>query len=333
MNRSQPILVAMAALFLAIPFNSGAAELVYDNSSNDLEFNLDPGTSEVGDEIFLDGTSRWLSEFTFEYWGAADNPLAFAGSVQARIRFYLNDGPAYPDVEGAFLPGTVIYDTGTFAIDPSTRATLAFTDFVTGTVVPLTGPLPDSFTWSVVFGGFADNDAAGVTVYSPPTVGNSFSDYWVNDGTSWTLQTNILAMDFAARFSADLIPEPSAVLLGLCGAALFAWVGTRSSDKEEGRRKKEEDSRPRARPLSLECLIPLRGRGGVATPACKSGSACLNSPGRSEKPPRITRITRIEPRRRGPVSLRTSSCLRGDPGILRIRGLSIEHWGLQKAKC
>jgi hypothetical protein len=227
MNQSKPVLVAVAALLLAIPFKSGAAELVFDNSSNDLEFNLDPGRSEVGDEIFLAGTSRWLSEFTFEYWGESDDPLAFAGSVQARIRFYLNDGPAHPDLVGVFLPGTVIYDTGGFAIDPTLRATLTFTDFVTGTVVPLTGPLPYSFVWSVQFGGFGVNDAAGVTIYSPPTVGNSFSDYWVNDGATWTLQTNIVAMDFAARFSAELIPEPSAILLGLCGGLLVFAVRRR----------------------------------------------------------------------------------------------------------
>jgi hypothetical protein len=210
MNRSLRH-VLFAALLLTVPFLTYAAAIVYDNSSNDLNFDLDPGTSEVGDEIMLAGTERWLSEFTFEYWGSADDPLAFTGSVEARIRFYLNDGPAYPDAENAFLPGTVIWDTGTFAITPTERATLTFTDFVVGTTVPLTGPLPDSLTWTVQFSGFGANDAAGVTIYSPPTVGNNFDDYWVNDGVAWTLQTNIIAMDFAARLSAELIPEPSAM--------------------------------------------------------------------------------------------------------------------------
>ena len=212
MNRSLRHLLA-AVILSSLPVCTAA--IVYDNSSNDLNFDLDPGTSEVGDEIFLDGTARWLSEFTFEYWGSADDPLAFAGSVEARIRFYLNDGPAYPDVEGAFLPSTVIWDTGTFAITPTERATLTFTDFVVGTTVPLTGLLPDSLTWTVQFSGFGENDAAGVTIYSPPTVGNNFDDYWVNDGVAWTLQTNIIAMDFAARLSA--VPEPSTLLLALLG--------------------------------------------------------------------------------------------------------------------
>jgi hypothetical protein len=214
MNRSLRHLLATVILS-SLPVCTAA--IVYDNSSNDLNFDHDPGTSEVGDEIFLDGTERWLSEFTFEYWGSADDPLAFTGSVEARIRFYLNDGPAYPDAEDAFLPGTVIWDTGTFAITPTERATLTFTDFVVGTTVPLTGPLPESLTWTVQFSGFGPNDLAGVTIYSPPTVGNNFDDYWVNDGVAWTLQTNIIAMDFAARLSA--VPEPSTLLLALLGLA------------------------------------------------------------------------------------------------------------------
>jgi MYXO-CTERM domain-containing protein len=191
------------------------AEIVYDNSTNDLETNLDPGTQEIGDEILLDGTARWLSEFSFEYWGTNTlSDTAFAGPVEARVRFYLNDGPPLPDVERAYSPGTVIYDSGSFLVDPTPRATLIFTEFNFGTT-PLTVPLPDAFTWSVQFTGLSLTDTAGVTIYSPPTIGNNFDDYWVNDGGAWLLETNLLNMDFAARFSA--VPEPSALLLGLLG--------------------------------------------------------------------------------------------------------------------
>lgn len=122
MNRSLRR-VLVAALLLTVPFQTYAAEIVYDNSSNDLNFDLNLGTSEVADEIFLDGTSRWLSEFTFEYWGSnTETPTEFAGSVEARIRFYLNDGPASPEVEDAFFPGTIFYDTGSFLVGPVQRA-------------------------------------------------------------------------------------------------------------------------------------------------------------------------------------------------------------------
>jgi hypothetical protein len=210
------------ALLFALPLS--AAEIVYDNSVNDLAFNLDPGAQEIGDEIVLDGTARWLSEFSFEYWG--DNTLSeteFAGPVEARIRFYLNDGPALPGVDDALTPGTVFFDSGTFAIDPTERATLTFTDFVTDVAVPLAVDLPDAFTWSVEFTGLGVTDTAGVTIYSPPAVGSSFDDYWVNTSGTWTLQTNVVAIDFAARFSA--VPEPTALALAICGGMLALAVG------------------------------------------------------------------------------------------------------------
>ena len=216
--------ILAGALLFALPLT--AAEVVYDNSVNDLAFNLDPGAQEVGDEIFLDGTARWLSEFTFEYWG--ENSLSeteFSGPVEARIRFYLNDGPALPGVDDAFTPSTVFFDSGTFAIDPTLRATLTFDDFVTDVTVPLTVDLPDSFTWSVEFTGLGATDTAGVTIYSPATIGTSFDDYWVRDGVSWTLQTNVVAIDFAARFSA--VPEPTTLALLLCGGVLALAVGRR----------------------------------------------------------------------------------------------------------
>jgi hypothetical protein len=211
------------ALLVCVSVKSAAAEVVYDNIVNDLNFDLNIGTQEAGDEVFLDGTARWLSEFTFEYWGTNTlSPTEFVGDVQARIRFYLNNGPALPDVENALTPGTILFDTGFFAIDPSSRATLTFTNFTAGMVVPLEVQLPDSFTWSIEFSGLDATDTAGVTVYSPPTVGNNFDDYWVFDGSAWMLQTNVVSMDFAARISA--VPEPSTVLLGLCGGLLaLAW--------------------------------------------------------------------------------------------------------------
>ncbi|MCL4178173.1 MAG: PEP-CTERM sorting domain-containing protein [Verrucomicrobia bacterium] len=211
------------ALLLALSSQfTVAAEIVYENASNDLNTNLDPGTREVGDEIILDGTARWLSEFTFEYWGT--NTLSdteFAGTVEARIRFYLNDGPPLPSIDDVLTPGTLLYDSGSFQVDPTPRATLVFTDFNLGNV-PLTQPLPDSFTWSVQFSGLGLTDTAGVTIYSPPTIGNNFDDYWVNDGVNWLLETNLVNMDFAARFAA--VPEPSTLLLGLLGLAVVSGV-------------------------------------------------------------------------------------------------------------
>ena len=67
------------------------ADTVFDNSVNDIRTRFNPGTYEVGDQIVLAGRARYLTNFSFEYWGtntvAAGNPL-FSGLVQARVRFF-----------------------------------------------------------------------------------------------------------------------------------------------------------------------------------------------------------------------------------------------------
>ena len=168
--------------------------LVYDNSLNDLVTRFNPGANEVGDEIILDGTARYLTTFTLEYWGACAG-TAFAGPVNARLRFYRNDGPAF---NGYATPGAVLFDSGNFAISPTARATLTFNDFVTGATVPLTGPLPNSFTWSIQFSGMQGQDQAGIDLFSPPIVGQDYPDYWERTSGAWQLKQGGVAMDFTA---------------------------------------------------------------------------------------------------------------------------------------
>jgi hypothetical protein len=179
---------------------------VYDNTANDLALRFDLGGLEAGDEIILDRDAVQLSRFSFEFWGEGAGGGPFAGNVQVRVRFYRNDGPlsdlGYP------APGTVLYDSGGFPISATPRATLVYQgeDFTGQALVPLTHPLPQSFTWSVQFTGLGPGDAAGVDLYSPPTVGLNYTDYWENDywlnGTNgWVLKINpIGSIDFAARF-------------------------------------------------------------------------------------------------------------------------------------
>jgi hypothetical protein len=175
--------------------------LVYDNSVHDLLYRFDPGSMEVGNEIILAGSARYASEFSFEFWGASKGGYEFEGDVQARVRFYQNDGPF--NSSGYASPGTVIYDSGLFPIPatPAGRATLIFDDFQIGAVVPLMIPLPNSFTWTVQFSGLSANDSAGVDLYAPPVIGNTYGDYWENDTSRWALKTNSVPMEFAARLS------------------------------------------------------------------------------------------------------------------------------------
>ena len=179
-----------------------SADEVYDNSVNDLAYRFAPGPLEIGDEIRLAGTARIVTNFTFEYWGENASRPDFAGYVQARVRFYENDGE--PATSGYPTPGTVLFDSGWFPIGPTTRATLIFEDFVTGSDVPLTRPVPEAFTWTVQFSGFGQGDTAGVDIFSPPVAGTNPADYWqLVPGSGWLLLTNAVPMNFAALIGAS----------------------------------------------------------------------------------------------------------------------------------
>lgn len=175
------------------------AYLVYDNSVHDLLYRFNPGSLEIGDEINLAGTARYLTEFSFEYWGLNTSlGNTFAGAVKARVRFYKNDGPL---VSGYASPGTLIYDSGEFEITATPRATLIFDQATLHTgVVPLAANVPDKFTWTVQFSGLGADDQAGVDLYSPVVLGSSYPDYWERSASGWLLKNNpSVNVDFAAK--------------------------------------------------------------------------------------------------------------------------------------
>ncbi len=191
------------------------AAVIYANSTNDLVTRFNPGTTEVGDQIMLAGTERMLTLFSFEFWGTnTASPTSFAGTIQARVRFYENNGDLF---SGYVAPGTNFFDSGWFSVpNPTPRSTFVFTagsDFPSwGLFIPA-----DEMTWSVEFSGMGGTDSVGVDLYSPPTVGQNYDDYWSYSGSSWTLQTNSVAtMSFGAYMEA-VVPEPSTVTLSIMG--------------------------------------------------------------------------------------------------------------------
>lgn len=208
------------------------AATIYDNSVNDAHIRLNPGTNEVADEIILAGTERYLTMFSFEFWGtnaASPDNLTFAGAVAARVRFYENDGP--PNTIGYMTgfptPGTPFFDSGWFAVPlPTPRSTFLFAagaDFPSGGLFIPTSDM----TWSVQFQGMGSTDSVGVDIYYPPVVGANYPDYWQKSGADWILKNDYRG-DFASRMSAS-----SGVQLRLDSAAwsagsgfLFRIVGT-----------------------------------------------------------------------------------------------------------
>jgi hypothetical protein len=207
------------------PIGSGLGSCIYSNSINDLVVRFNPGTRQVGDQIVLGSTERYLTYFDFEYWGwNTANPSSFAGTIEARVQFYKNNGMPF---NGYATPSDPFYDSGWFGgfgptgPTPGYRATIYFMEGVDfpngGLFIPV-----DEMTWSVQFRGMGASDTVGVDLYSPPVTGQNYPDYWENIGSeavpNWILLTNTVAMDFGARMYANAtIPEPSSLVLALAG--------------------------------------------------------------------------------------------------------------------
>jgi hypothetical protein len=219
-NFTKLVAFSSLALIAIIPTH---ADVVYDNSQNDLSIRFNPGLTEVGDEIVLDGGARTVTNFTFQYWG-----LTLGGSAQARVRFYANDGAASP--AGPLKPNSLLFDSDWFSIISTPRNTLIFDDFITGAVQPLTGPVPDSFTWSIQFQNLGGG-TAGVDLYDPIVTGGNYNEYWDNDGINgWQYRgTNSPNINFAAKVSA--VPEPTVIGLGLLGGLGFLILRNRFSNR------------------------------------------------------------------------------------------------------
>jgi subtilisin-like proprotein convertase family protein len=206
--------------------------LVYDGLVTELYQAVDASSGEVGSEITLTGTNRFLSAFSFEYFGGGGpDQGAFAGEVDADVRFYANDGPAIG--AGRRAPGTVLFDSGPVAIQASTLTSLQLTDFNGNVPVPLTGPLPNSFTWTVEFVGLGLGESAGLNL-APMVIGQSAAGYWTRQSGGWTLNTNAPAgTAFAARAEASsrslTLSVVGTITNATCGAGFTAtrtWEGT-----------------------------------------------------------------------------------------------------------
>src|ERR1035438_6340264 len=107
------LLLAVGTLWMGIGATLRAT-IIFDNTHNDLTTRFNPGTLEVGDEITLASTERYLTAFSFEYWGTASSSSFSApitAPITAEVRFYENDGPSF---NGYATPGTMFYDSGPF---------------------------------------------------------------------------------------------------------------------------------------------------------------------------------------------------------------------------
>jgi hypothetical protein len=211
------LVICVLCFGLALPLS---AATIYNNSTNDLNIQFDPGASQVGSEIILAGTDRFLTDFSFEYWGANSiHPGTFSGTIEAEVQFYLNDGTPF---NGYASPGTSLFNSDWFSVPaPTDRNTFVFS-IANGDFGPygLFLPVYSNMTWTVQFRGMGEGDTVGVDLYGPPTVGQAFGDYWQNGVSGWTLMTNSAVPPLIASFGANMVatvPEPSSVVLSVLG--------------------------------------------------------------------------------------------------------------------
>jgi hypothetical protein len=170
------------------------SQTIFDNSDN-YEADYFNTQFEAGDQVQFAGTNRMISDFQFMYFAKLSNPPS--GNEQARVRFYVNDGPA--TTNAVSTPGTLIYDSGSFVISTNIQ-TVEISDL--SVVVP-----GDTLIWTVQFSGFNTNEHGGVLFYDPPAVGSSGDFLWERGTNGWT-QVSVpgLINNLSARFVALPVP-------------------------------------------------------------------------------------------------------------------------------
>lgn len=167
------------------------AETVYDNS-HAYEEKFYPTPNEFGDELYLSGQARIVTELRFEYFG----DFTAEGDERAVVRFYRNDGPGeYP------TPGTLIFKSDPIVIHPGLNMVV---------LRDLSVEVPEPFTWTVQFEGLLGRlrDKAGLTMFDPPANGFSYDDFWMKREEEWKLYriSGPWKSNFGVRIEAQ--PDP-----------------------------------------------------------------------------------------------------------------------------
>jgi hypothetical protein len=163
---------------------------------------------EIGDQIILadTGFGAIITDFSFEFYATNVDSLA-----QYTISLYANDGLNE-------APSTSLWtDTATFgnSFDFSQGILVNYSD--------LNITVPHSFTWAIGFANVGAGNAGLILSTGGPTVGNNYTDYWLNTDGAW--QASYIegsSVDFLAAFSGTSVPEPTSMaLMGLGSLGLF----------------------------------------------------------------------------------------------------------------
>ena len=189
---------AVSTFVCTAGFNDNSGFSASLNTGSGVAYNLEVGgtsyqiaqAGQYGNQIKLaPGSDLHLANFSIAY-GAN---YALAGGLS--VSLYANNG-------AGGIPGELLYSSA--PIDINNGGGIVSINFANELI-------PNEVTFLVGFGGQSDTQKAGLLFPgTDPTVGSlSFNDYWVKNGSSFTLQHAV-------------VPEPGTY--ALAGAAGLAWL-------------------------------------------------------------------------------------------------------------
>jgi hypothetical protein len=231
---AQKIIAAGVGVLLltGVPVYGG---ILYNNSTTDLGHSLNFTNGQaIGNQVFMGNgyTSATLTNFSFEIYSSL---ASFAGTnVQMNVFLYANNGAL---TNGFAMPNQILYTSGLFTL-PTPQSFTGGTNVGTVSFPGLSVSLPNNtFTLAAVVTGLASGDTVGMEVFDPPTVGNNYTDYWLQNGAgSWALMSNGVT-SFGSQFQGTGVPEPSTLGLSIVGASLLIgsiWLRRRQNQSRQG---------------------------------------------------------------------------------------------------
>lgn len=191
-----------------------AQEVIYDNTTTFLNNNMPllpewrNDSAEAGDDIWLGGTNRQVTELKILFWYRGTVP----GTFDAKIRFRALD-------EFTQLPSTAFYESDMILGLPTVHGMNEYTFAIPNVNVP------DHFVWTVqAYNRQGSVGELGPAYFNPATVGFSDDFFWLSDmGSEWTPYSwgGDPYANFAARITAVPVPEPATLLALAAGTAFL----------------------------------------------------------------------------------------------------------------
>ncbi len=200
-------ILVLAALAVGSITASLAQTIVYDNTTTSLNNNFPllpewrDDSAEVGDEVWLGGSDREITNLKLLFWYRGTVP----GTFDAIIRFRPIEGPR-PS------PGAAFFESDLFVNLPTTAGMNEYNFAIPHVIVP------DRFAWTIEAKNRKGSvGELGPAYFNPATVGWSDDFFWQSDGGGEWINYSWGA-DPYANFGASLtaVPEPAS-LLGLVG--------------------------------------------------------------------------------------------------------------------